>query len=114
MTVALLLTHGARDEPTATALRLAERLLARGRRVTVFAHEDAVTLTARGSDAADAVTALLRAGVHGGTLDWVIDAEAAKRLGCADDQVSGVVHGDHADLWTFVREADVVLSPGGT
>jgi sulfur relay (sulfurtransferase) complex TusBCD TusD component (DsrE family) len=113
MTVALVLTSGSHDESTATALRLAERLLTRGHRVTVFAHEAAATLSARGGDAADAVAALVRAGVHGATLDWVVDTAAAARLGCDARQVGGVVPGDHADLWAFVREADLVLSPGG-
>lgn len=112
-TVALLLTLGARAESTATALRLAERLLARGHRVTVFAHEDATAVSAADSDVADAVAALVRRGVHGATLDWVVDREAAVRLGCTHKQVAGVVPGDHADLWSFVREADVVLAPPG-
>ena len=113
MTVAVLLTTGSGDESTATALRLSERLLARGHRVTVFAHEEASTLSAQGGDAAEAVAALLRAGVHGATLDWVVDTSAAGRLGCTSQQLSGVVQGDHADLWSFVRAADIVLSPGG-
>ncbi len=113
MTVTLLLTQAARDEATATAIRLAERLVARGHRVTVFAHEDAATLTTDGGDAGEAVAALVRAGVHGGTLDWVVDGDAAERLGCTSGQVPGVVPGDHGDLWAFVRAADVVLSPGG-
>ena len=43
------------------------------------------------------------------TLDWVVEAGAAggRRM------VDGVVTGDGADLWRFVREADVVLAPGG-
>lgn len=113
MTVALLLTSGSHDETTTTALRLAERLLARGHRLTVFAHEEAATLSARGSDAAEAVAALVRAGVHGATLDWVVHASAAEKLGADAGQVGGVVPGSHADLWSFVREADLVLSPGG-
>jgi hypothetical protein len=62
---------------------------------------------------ARAVAGLLRRGVHGATLDWVIDRGAAKALGVVANQASGVVHGDHADLWAFVREADLVLSVGG-
>lgn len=112
MTVAVLLTTDSCDESTATALRLAERLLARGTRVTVFAHEEAATLSAAGGDAAEAVGALLRSGVHGATLDWVVDRSAARRLGCTAQQLGGVVQGDHSDLWSFVRAADVVLSPG--
>lgn len=111
--VALVLTADPTAEPSVTALRLAERLLARGHRVTVFAHDAATTLSAGEGDTAAAVTALLRRGVHGATLDWVVDAAAARRLGVDGSQAPGVVPGDHGDLWAFVREADVVLSAGG-
>jgi sulfur relay (sulfurtransferase) complex TusBCD TusD component (DsrE family) len=109
---AVVLASGASSERTGTAVRLAERLLARGHRVAVFAHENAVALTAGDDEVARAVAALLRRGVHGGTLDWVVDEQAARRLGVADGQAAGVVPGDHADMWAFVREADVVLSAG--
>lgn len=112
-TMALVLSGGVTSERTATALKLAERLLDRGQRVTVFAHDDATVLSAGSGEVAEAVTALLRRGVHGGTLDWVVDRNAAVRLGVADRQAPGVVAGDHADLWAFVRNADVVLSAGG-
>lgn len=112
-TVALLLTTADESERTATALKLAGRLLARGHRVTVFAHSKAASLAAGSGQVADAVAALLHRGVHGGTLDWVVDAEAARRLGVARELVPGVVPGGHEDLWAFVREADVVLGPGG-
>ncbi len=59
-----------------------------------------------------AVAAMLRRGVHGGTLDWVVEGDAANAVGVAGTQVCRVVSGDHADLWAFVREADVVLSVG--
>ena len=111
--IALVLTDGPADERTLTAMRLAERLLARGIRVTVFAHGGAATLAAGEGDVARAVTRLLRRGVHGATLDWVVDGGAARDLGVETHQASGVVHGDHADLWAFVREADLVLSVGG-
>jgi sulfur relay (sulfurtransferase) complex TusBCD TusD component (DsrE family) len=111
--VALVFTGTAGREQSATALKLAERLLARGHRVTVFAHERDVTLTAGEDELAKGVAGLLRRGVHGGTLDWVVDAQAAVRHGVAATQAPGVIHGDHADLWGFVREADVVLSVGG-
>jgi sulfur relay (sulfurtransferase) complex TusBCD TusD component (DsrE family) len=111
--IALVLTDAPADERTLTALRLAERLVARGKRVTIFAHGDATALTAGDSEVAEATAALLRRGVHGATLDWVIDARAADALGVGDRQASGVVRGDHADLWAFVREADLVLSAGG-
>jgi len=111
-TVALLLNSARDRERTTTALRLAERLLGRGHRVTVFAHDDAVVLSAGDGDLARAIGALLRRGVHGGTLDWVVEDDAARALGVADTQVPGVVPGDHADLWGFVRDADVVLSVG--
>jgi hypothetical protein len=110
--VALILNSGAQNERITTALRLAERMLARGHRVTIFAHDEAATLSAGSGDLAGAVAALLRRGVHGGTLDWVVEADAAQALGVAAEQVPGVVHGDHADLWAFVRDADIVLTAG--
>lgn len=110
--VCVVLGAAEADEETVTALKLAERLLARGRRVAVFAHGPAAALSARGGVLAPAVQRLLRRGVHGGTLDWVVDGGAADRLGVAAGQAPGVVVGDHADLWAFVREADLVLSVG--
>lgn len=108
-TVAVVLSSATSSAAAATALRLADRLLARGHRVTVFAHGDAVDLALATSAAAGAIAALLRRGVHGATLDWVVEGGAAggRRL------VDGVVVGDDADLWRFVRAADIVLAPGG-
>jgi sulfur relay (sulfurtransferase) complex TusBCD TusD component (DsrE family) len=111
-TVAVHLTEGGWSEPTATALRLADRLLSRGHRVTIFAGDEAAGLAAGTGDVAAAVTALLHRGTHGGTLHWVVERQAADRLGIADALAPGVVPGDLTDLWGFVREADVVLSPG--
>jgi len=111
--VAFVFTGTAPPEQSATALKLAERLLARGHRVTVFAHERDTTLAAGTDELARAAAGLLRRGVHGGTLDWVVDAAAAERHGVAATQAPGVVPGDHSDLWAFVRHADVVLSVGG-
>jgi hypothetical protein len=31
----------------------------------------------------------------------------------ADRLAPGVVSGDHADLWAFVRDSDIVLGTGG-
>lgn len=112
--VALILNDSAQSERVTTALRLAERILARGVRVTVFAHDEAATLSAGTGELAAAVAALLHRGVHGGTLDWVVEADAAEAFGVAGDQAPGVVPGDHADLWAFVREADLVLSLGAS
>lgn len=108
--VALILS-GAGGERAVTALQLSERLLARGHRVTVYAHDQAATLSTAGSELASAIAELLRRGVHGATLDWVVDTASTQRLG-AREQAPGVVRGDHADLWAFVRDADVVLTPG--
>jgi hypothetical protein len=114
MRFALVLTCDPAAEATATALELAERLLARGHRVTVFAHQPAASLAAGETAAASAVAALVRRGVHGGTLDWVVDASGAARLGVERAPPEGVVAGDPADMWAFVRDADVVLAtPGG-
>lgn len=110
---ALVITRGPVTEQTLTALRLVERLLVRGTRVTVFAHGDAAALSAGDEAVAEAIAALIRRGVHGATLDWVVDAASARDAGVADRQVPGVVPGDHADLWAFVREAGLVLSAGG-
>lgn len=112
--VALILNDGGQNERAVTALRLAERILARGHRIMVFAHDEAVTLSTGTGELASAVAALLRRGVHGGTLDWVVEADAAQALGVTHHQASGVVPGDHADLWAFVREADLVLSIGAS
>lgn len=108
-TVTLVLSSATSSAAASTALQLADRLLARGHRVTIFAHGDAVDLALAAGPAAGAIAALLRRGVHGATLDWVVEGGAAggRRL------VDGVVVGDDADLWRFVREADVVLAPGG-
>ena len=109
--VALVLSACGLDGESITALRLAERLLARGVRVTVFAHAEAAALAAGEGPLADAVAALLRRGVHGATLDWVVDSAPGPWVGAG--QPPGVVRGDHADLWAFVREADLVLTPAG-
>lgn len=109
-TVALVLTAQTGAEQSATALALAERLLARGNRVTVFAHDAAAAMSAGEGEVAAAVGALVRQGVHGGTLDWVVDGAAMRRRGVEGAQVPGVVPGDHADLWSFVREADLTLA----
>lgn len=111
--VALVLNAPVADERTLTALQLAERLRARGVRITVFAHDHAAAVSAGAGEVPQAVAALLRRGVHGGTLDWVVESDAARALGVADTQARGVVCGDHTDLWAFVREADAVISVGG-
>lgn len=111
--IAMVLAGPPRGEQVGTALRLAERLLARGHRVTVFAAREAATLAAGSGEIADGIAALVRRGVHGGTLDWVVDGAAVERAGVGDRLVQGVVEGDAADLWGFVRDADVLLSVGG-
>lgn len=112
-TITVHLTEGSPSESTATAVQLAERLLARGHRVTVFAGQGATALAAGEGPVPEAIGALLRRGAHGGTLHWVTDAAAAAERGVAGALVPGVLPGDLTDLWTFVRDADVVLSPGG-
>lgn len=114
--VAFLLASGDDAERTTTALQLADALLTRGNRVTVYATGHAATLASGDGEVATAVMGLLRRGVHGATLDWVVD-DAAARLAGVDDlhgwgHAPGVVPGGPADLWTFVRDADVVLAPG--
>lgn len=108
-TVAVVLSSATSATAAATALQLADHLLARGHRVVIFSHGSAAELALSGSPIAGAVAALLRRGVHGGTLDWVAEAAAVdgRRL------VDGIIAGDDADLWSFIRGADVVLAPGG-
>lgn len=107
--VAVLLSSATSPAAAATALQIADRLLGRGHRVMVFAHGTAAELALASSPIAGAVAALLRRGVHGGTLDWVAEARAVD----GRELVDGVIAGDDADLWSFVRDADVVLAPGG-
>ena len=107
--IAIVLSSATSSAAAATALQLADRLLTRGHRVTIFSHGSAVNLVLAGGPVAAAVAALLRRGVHGGTLDWVADAAAVGGRTLVD----GVIAGDGADLWSFVRDADVVLAPGG-
>lgn len=107
--VALVLSTATSAAATTTALQLADRLLDRGHRVMVFAHGTAVELALDDSPIAAAVATLLRHGVHGATLDWVVEAGAVG----GRPMVDGVIAGDDADLWRFVRAADIVLAPGG-
>lgn len=108
-TVALLLSSATSSAAAATALQLADHLLTGGHRVMIFSHGSAVELALADSPIAGAVTGLLRRGVHGGTLDWVAQAEVVDGRGLVD----GIIAGDDADLWSFIRDADVVLAPGG-
>ena len=108
-TVALVLSSATSSAAAATALQLADHMLIRGHRVMIFSHGSAVNLALTGSPIAGAVAALLRRGVHGGTLDWVAEAAVVEGRTLVD----GIIAGDDADLWSFVRDADVVLAPGG-
>lgn len=107
-TLTLVLATGPGDGATVAALRLAEEALGRGHRVAVYAYGDGVRTSADGSIVAPHVAALLRRGVHGGLLSWVVD-EDDLRVSAAERPVSGAVVGDGGDLWRFVRDADVVL-----
>lgn len=109
--VAVVLTSSGQDR-VATALQLVERLHGRGHRVSVFAHDTAVTLAAGTGEVPQAIAGLLRRSVHGAPLSWIVDEDAARRLGVLDSLVPGVVRGATPDLWRFVRSADVVLAPG--
>jgi hypothetical protein len=107
--IAVVLSSATSASAAATALQLADQLLTRGHRVMIFSHGSAVSLALADSPIADAVAALLRRGVHGGTLDWVAEDAAVDGRALVD----GIISGDDADLWSFVRDADVVLAPGG-
>lgn len=100
------------SETVATVLGLADRLLTRGARVSVFAHDDAVTLSSGATESAQAIAALLRRGLAGAGCDWVIEEAASDALGITPSQAPGVLRGDHADLWSLVRSCDMVLTPG--
>jgi len=105
-TLALVLGSGPGEGATVAALRLAEHVVGRGHRVAVFAYGAGAGTAAAGSPSAPLVEGLIRAGVHGGLVSWVADRDAPA-------QVPGAVHGDGADLWRFVRDADVVLGVTG-
>ncbi len=107
-TLHLALSTGPTDGATIAALRLADRAVARGSRVSVYAYGEGVRVGAEGSATADHVRALVREGVHGGRVSWVVDRQALSTC-AARNQVPGVVDGDGGDLWRFVRDADVAL-----
>ncbi|MFT5223348.1 MAG: ATP:corrinoid adenosyltransferase [Glaciecola sp.] len=107
-TLHLAISTGPSDGATIAALRLADRAIARGSRVSVYAFGEGARVAAEGSATADHVRALLRTGVHGGLLSWVVDRQALSTC-AARNQVPGVIEGDGGDLWHFVRDADVSL-----
>ncbi len=107
-TLTMVLGTGPGDGATVAALRLAEEAVSRGHRVAVYAYGDGARTGAEGSTLAAQVSALIRAGLHGGQVSWVVDHEDF-RASAAQRQVPGVVDGDGGDLWRFVREADAVL-----
>lgn len=107
-TLALVLGTGPQDGATVAALRLAEAALGRGHRVAVYAYGDGVRTGAEGSSSGELVAELVRRGVHGGLLSWVVDRAGVERC-AASRQVPGVVSGDGGDLWRFVLDADVAL-----
>lgn len=107
--IAVVLSSATSSSASSSALQLADRLLAAGHRVMIFAHGTAVDLALDDGPIADAARALVHRGVHGATLDWVVESSAAG----GRQMIDGVVVGDDADLWRFVRAADVVLAPGG-
>lgn len=110
--VALILNQSGATEQTVTALHLTERLVERGVTVRVFAHDEASVLSAGTHPVAAAVRGLIRKGLLAGSFTWVVEDDAIAALGVADTQASGVVAGDHHDLWGIVRESDLVLSVG--
>lgn len=110
--VALILNQAGATERTLTALGIAERLVERGVTVRVFAHDEASVLSAGHHPVAQAVRGLIRRGLLAGSFTWVVEDDAIGALGVADTQASGVVAGDHHDLWGIVRESDLVLSVG--
>ncbi|QBI20242.1 hypothetical protein ER308_12160 [Egibacter rhizosphaerae] len=113
----MVIVLGGCDESASTALDLAERLHARGHRVSVAAHGEATELSHHGSHAAERISGLLRRGVEHAPVDWVVDGASGSGVDGASGpgergHVAGVVEGDAGELWALVRAADVVLSPG--
>lgn len=106
--LSLLLGTGPQDGATIAALRLADRAVQKGHRVAVYAYGDGVRISAHGSATAEHVAALLRRGVHGGLVSWVVDRSALDRCPSMT-HVPGVIDGDGGDQWRFVRDADVAL-----
>lgn len=104
-TLALALATGPQDGATVAALRLAEQAVARGHRVAVYAYGPGARVATADSPVAGHVASLVRQGVHGGLVTWVVDRAAAGDR----PLVAGVVDGDGGDLWRFVRDADVAL-----
>lgn len=110
--VALILNQSGATEQTITALALVERMVERGVTVRVFAHDEAAVLSAGTHPIARAVAGLVHMGIQGGPLIWVNEGDGAQALGVAAEQASGVIEGDHGDLWEITRSADLVLSVG--
>lgn len=107
-TLTLVLGTGPQDGATIAALRLADRAVDRGHRVAIYAYGDGVRVAAEGAATCEHVAALLRRGVHGGLVSWVVDRTGVASCH-ATRQVPGVVEGDGGDLWRFVRDAEVAL-----
>ena len=107
-TLTLAVGTDPQDGATIAALRMAEQAISRGHRVAVYAYGDGVRVGATGAATAEHVTELLRLGVHGGLMSWVVDRRGLDAC-AAQRQVPGVIVGDGGDLWRFVRDADVSL-----
>ena len=110
--VALILNQAGATEQTTTALALVERLVDRGVTVRVFAHDEAAVLSAGTHPVARAIGGLIRKGIEGGPVIWMVEHDSGEALGVAGNHAPGVIEGDHADLWQITREADLVLSVG--
>ena len=127
--VAIVLATGSyqREAPT-TVLRLAEKLLQRGVNVNVWTFEEAVTLTNKDqmdhsepgalqgvlgekhSHVSKYIDMVMRAGLHGGKMDWVSCILCVQERGVFHHQMNGVIIGTLGDLWKFIRAADRVIS----
>jgi hypothetical protein len=104
-TIVLALGTAPQEGATVAALRLADAAIERGHRVAVYAYGDGVRVGGADCATGTHVQALLRRGVHGGRLSWVVDDRDPRTA----EQVPGVVRGDASDLWHLVRDGDVVL-----
>ena len=115
-----------REAPT-TMMRLIERLLQKGINCNVWCFEEAVTLTnnaqmehmepgslqkvlgEKHSYVGKYVDMLLRAGLHGGKLDWVTCILCAQERGVFHHQMGGSIIGTLGDLWKFIRNSEKVI-----
>lgn len=115
-----------REAPT-TVLRIAEKALAKGYDVNVWAFEEAVTLSNK--DQAEhrepaavekvigekhkayghALEPILKKGIHRPKMDWTSCILCVQERGVEKHQMQGVTIGTLGDAWKYVKESDKVV-----